>query len=192
MLDYFQNLIANCASKWRPVVGYEGLYEVSMDGGVRSVERRVPRRTTKNGMFIKPRILKQFVFNGRCVVPLTRGGKGVKRLVHRLVVEANGMPVKRGFEVDHINGIPNDNRLANLRVVTASQNTRNKLTDRGSCGHRGVSFHPKMRNPWVARIHVGKSSIRAGSFATREEAIAARLAAELKYWGDDAPAVVRK
>lgn len=193
MLDYFHNLIANCASKWRPVVGYEGLYEVSMDGEVRSIERVVPHPCMPNGQTIRSKVLKKIPFNKFYrVVSLCRSGSYKTHFIHRLVVEANIGPVPPGMDVDHISGQRDDNRLANLRIATRLQNARNKVGSRGACGYRGLSYRPKQVNKWSVRMTIDGSHIQIGSFPTREAAISARLAAELKYWGDDAPAVVRK
>lgn len=83
-------------------------------------------------------------------------------------------------EVDHINGDPADNRIANLRVVKGSQNSRNqKRRKDNKTGIPGVSWWPS-REKWQAKIGIGKSKSKSlGFFETKDEAIAARRAAEI-------------
>ncbi len=194
MLDYFQNLIANCASKWRPVVGYEGLYEVSSDGEVRSLLRRVAHGRHKDGQIIGQRTLK--IKPGKLgykIASLCRDGLPCKAYVHRLVVESHRGAIPDGLVIDHANGDKSDNRLVNLRVVKQSQNVKNKISTGNAHGHRGIILAKDGRHKkWHAAIQINGKKVLAGSFYTKEEAIAARISAELKYWGDDAPSVVRK
>lgn len=75
--------------------------------------------------------------------------------------------------VDHINGDRADNRLSNLRSVPRSENAKN-LASRG--GDTGVSLR---NNRWRARIADSGRLIQLGTFDTREEAVAARHAAEV-------------
>lgn len=75
--------------------------------------------------------------------------------------------------VDHVNGNRADNRLCNLRSVPRSENAKN-LTSRG--GDLGVSLR---NGRWRARITDSGKLVQLGTFDTREEAIAARRAAEV-------------
>jgi hypothetical protein len=84
--------------------------------------------------------------------------------------------------IDHINGIKADNRIANLRLVTPTQNQQNKA------GHglypKGVAWRDRIENPWLARIRVNGTRINLGSFAAIEEAAAAYREAAIKYHGE--------
>ena len=86
-------------------------------------------------------------------------------------------------QLDHINRNRSDNRIANLRDVSHKQNHQNagKRSDNTS-GHPGVSWH-KRDSKWQAQIKHSYKRIHLGYFKTMEEAIAARKAGELKYWG---------
>ena len=112
--------MANAAAEiineeWRPVVGYEGWYEVSSLGRVRRVK---PGRGTRPG-----RIRKAFpTRDGYLVLFLSRGSIQRPFSVHRLVVEAFIGPIPGNMEVNHLNGVRGDPRLANLEIVTTSQN----------------------------------------------------------------------
>lgn len=83
-------------------------------------------------------------------------------------------------EIDHINHVPDDNRILNLRCVTGEENSRNlpKRADNSS-GVTGVGWHKKALK-WRARISVG-TEIHLGLFDVFEDAVAARKEAEIKY-----------
>lgn len=85
------------------------------------------------------------------------------------------------LEVDHINHVRDDNRLLNLRFVTATGNRRNQ-TRRGdnASGVTGVHYHKGARK-YEARIKVDDVNIYLGSFVSLEEAAEVRKAAEIKY-----------
>lgn len=87
-----------------------------------------------------------------------------------------------GQEIDHINGNPSDNRLANLRLADRMQNNQNKRP-RIDCqsGVRGVARR-KDTNRWKAEIRVNKRLISLGCFDSLEAAACARRVAELKFF----------
>lgn len=81
-------------------------------------------------------------------------------------------------QVDHINGDPADNRIANLRSVDRSGNHRNRrLPKSNRSGVIGVRWNPKI-SKWCAAIRTGGRQQHLGSFADKSEAVAARAAAE--------------
>ena len=86
-------------------------------------------------------------------------------------------------QIDHINRNKTDNRITNLRDVSHKQNQQNtgKRSDNTS-GHTGVSWY-KPYSKWLAHIKHNQKQINLGYFTTIEEAVAARKAGELKYWG---------
>ena len=84
-------------------------------------------------------------------------------------------------EIDHINGVRDDNRLINLRNVSSQQNSRNvKQSKRNTSGTVGVYWH-KRDNLWEAKIKVNNNLINLGSYPTKQEAIAKRKMAEVIY-----------
>lgn len=84
-------------------------------------------------------------------------------------------------QIDHINGQKDDNRIHNLRVVSFSENQKNKPKSvRNKSGIIGVHFY-KPTGKWVASICVNRKRMQLGSFDTIEQAAAARKNAEAEY-----------
>lgn len=105
-----------------PVVGYEGLYEVSDTGVVRGVAKTVKgnhRKATRN---IPPRDKKQSLLLGYPAVTLFKG-EGPKMIkVHRLVAEAFIPNPCNYDQINHIDGDKTNNHVANLEWCTSSHN----------------------------------------------------------------------
>ena len=105
---------------FRPVRGYEGLYEASDYGCVRSLQFKCKKRIKYLKNAKHP--------TGYERIDLYRDGKYKKLFVHRLVYEAFVGEIPEGYEIDHINTIRDDNRLSNLRCVTRKENHANPIT----------------------------------------------------------------
>jgi hypothetical protein len=91
-------------------------------------------------------------------------------------------------QIDHINGVRTDNRLTNLRLATKGQNAINRgPTCRNSSGVPGVRWDRKYSR-WYARICANGVNKHLGTFATFDEAVAARKRAEAIHHGEFAPA----
>lgn len=106
--------------------------------------------------------------------------------VHRQKVFAHRVAWKLAYgdeptTIDHINGDPSDNRIANLRAASSVDNGRNMQRSKANnSGVTGVSWDQR-RARWYARIHVEYRGIFLGYFDTFDEAVAARKAAEVHY-----------
>jgi hypothetical protein len=84
-------------------------------------------------------------------------------------------------EIDHINGIRDDNRVNNLRDVTSSENGKNSaLRSDNYSGAIGVSWNSTTKK-WEPTIGVNGRSKYLGRFKCKSDAIAARKKAEIKY-----------
>lgn len=84
-------------------------------------------------------------------------------------------------DIDHINGIRDDNRLANLRSVTRQENMKNqKIRSTNTSGVVGV-YWKKLEGLWEARIFADGKLLFLGAFAKKADAISARKGAEKLY-----------
>ena len=115
---------SNTPEEWRPVVGYEGRYEVSDHGKVRTVGRTIIRSNGHPDTY-KTAVLSPADRNGYNAVQLKANGVGSTRYVHRLVLEAFVGPAD-GRVCCHGNGDRKDNRLPNLRWGTYRDNALDK------------------------------------------------------------------
>ena len=82
-------------------------------------------------------------------------------------------------EIDHINGVRDDNRIANLREATRSENNQNKVKTKGSSRFIGVSWD-KNRLKWIAKIKLNKRTYTLGRFDSEINAYDAYLRAKAK------------
>ena len=118
---------------WKPVVGYEGLYEVSNKGQIKSLPKGIGRIGV-NHRFNKERIRRQFISNGYYSVSLDGKEKPTCKGVHRLVMEAF-CPISKKREVNHKDGNRLNNNLENLEWVTSKENKKHAF-ETGLCDHR--------------------------------------------------------
>jgi len=109
---------------------------------------------------------------------LTLSGKDV--LLHRVVAKAFVPNPDNKPYVDHINGLETDNRPANLRWATQSENQHNKRT---KAAYKGVSWNTRYCK-WYAQIKIGETSINLGYYDDPEEAYHIYCAAAVLYHGD--------
>ena len=107
---------------WKPVVGYEGQYDVSSLGRVRS-------HVAKKPLLVLSQYRRK---DGYLQVQLKVNQKPQNRLVHTLVDEAFNGPRVSGLEVNHVDGDKRNNDIGNLQRVTHQENVRHAW-DSGLC-----------------------------------------------------------
>lgn len=112
--------------EWRDIAGYEGRYQVSNTGLVKSCEHWHP--TTIKGTPVmrhrKEQLLKQWKRSSYLIVDLWRDGERDVRSVHVLVYEAFIGPIKKGHNIHHIDHNKFNNCVENLVQMTIRQHVR--------------------------------------------------------------------
>lgn len=113
---------------WKDVEEYEGLYQVSNMGRVKSCKRVIMRNNGKpqtiNEKYLKPSYDKC----GYMVVNLWKNNKFKQKKLHQIIAQAFIPNPENKPYIDHINCNTSDNRLENLRWVTHKENMNNPLT----------------------------------------------------------------
>lgn len=125
--------------RWRPVVGYEGLYEVSDQGQVRSLAWGPGRHTGWSLGWTDPRGYRR--------VKLHWNGSRHHAFVHVLVLEAFVGPRPPGYHADHGNTVKHDNRVVNLEWVPPAVNAARAEAAGLIPHHRGVRHHAAVLAP---------------------------------------------
>lgn len=115
---------------WKDIEGYEGLYQVSNIGRIKSMDRIV--NNNGGAEYRKGRVLKLDTYRGGYKqIHLSKDGKVTTLKVHRLVAKAFPEICGEWFEgceIDHIDGVKDNNKATKLKVCTKSENMRNPLT----------------------------------------------------------------
>ena len=114
---------------WKDIPGHEGIYQISDFGRIRGLERTV-KHPTGSSKKIKGQIIKKKkIWSGYEHVCLCKNGIKKYYSVHRLVLKTF-IPIEEQniLQVNHINGIKNDNCLKNLEWCTSSQNVKHSFS----------------------------------------------------------------
>lgn len=147
---------------WKSIPNYEGLYEVSNLGRVKSLNYN------KKGI---EKILSFCIGNnGYYMVALCSNKKCKSRTIHSLVAEAflNHKPCGHKLVIDHINNNKLDNRIENLQIVTIRYNTR-KVQGNDTSKYKGVCW-AKDRSKWKSCIRINYKLKNIGYFDNEYEA----------------------
>ncbi len=112
------------SERWLPVVGFEGFYEVSNLGRVRSIDRII-QYSNGHVRSARGRDLHAYKMGEKDHLFVTLRGR--KKAVHRLVLSAFVGPCPDGMECCHDDGDPTNNAVSNLYWGTRSQNMRDRF-----------------------------------------------------------------
>ena len=105
---------------WKDVIGYEGLYQVSNLGRIKSLKRAIKQKNYTR--IIKQKILKPLKIHGYSHVHLSVLGKAKVIKIHKLVTSAFLGKIGTGLEINHIDGHKDNNEISNLEYCTKSEN----------------------------------------------------------------------
>lgn len=127
---------------WRTIPEYEGFYEASSLGRIRSVDRSF-ENAAGNRVFYRGRVraLRKTKF-GYFVVNVSIVGKCRTRRVHQLVASAFLGEQPAGKVVCHNNGVATDNQVSNLRYADQSENLMDK-SKHGTCHNSRKTHCPR-------------------------------------------------
>jgi hypothetical protein len=146
--------------EFRNIKGYEGLYQISNLGKVKSLKRKL-----SDGRKLKEKILKPQTNNcGYLRVNLYKYRKMKSFLIHQLMAMAflNHIPNGHKSVVDHIDNDKNNNRLENLQIITSRHNL-SKDKKGGSSEYTGVSWS-KATSKWRSQLTVQGKVLHLGYF----------------------------
>ena len=158
---------------FKDVIGYEGLYQVSNLGNVKSLER-IAIRPKSGNYIVKEKILKPGKDgNGYYLVILSKDCKRKTIKIHVLVAMAFLGHVPDGttkIVPDHKNDIITDNRASNLELITHRQNIQKAyLSRKTSSKYTGVSWS-KQNKKWRAQIKINDKVKNLGYFTDEYQA----------------------
>jgi len=138
---------------WKDIPNYEGLYQVSNIGNVKSFIR-----------YPEGKILKQNLSSGYLMVNIYLDRKCKTRRIHQLVAESflNHKPCGYKLVVNHINFNKLDNRLENLEVITSRENSSHRIKTSAS-KYTGVVWN-KPRQKWYSYIRINGNRKYLGNF----------------------------
>ncbi len=174
---------------WKPVVGYEGIYEVSSEGRVWSLNRYVDD-VMRGKAFIKCRYMKRSVNrSGYLEVRLSKLSKTESPTVHKIVMLSFVGVRPHDLVVNHIDGDRANNRLDNLEYVTHRENSikgRGCLYKKDKTSSFVGVYWDKSRQKWHAQKRFGSKAFNLGVFDREEDAGNAYLKATLDSCLEDA------
>ena len=152
---------------YKDIPGYEGQYQVSVRGNVRSLDRIDARGYNRKG---KPMRYSLTAKGGYRQVSLCKGGKIKCYTVHKLVALTFIGPRPEGMDIDHWDKDPSNNKLCNLNYMTHADNIYRSKKNMSS-QHRGVSWH-KASKQWMVTIYTDGKEVYLGYFTDELEAAA--------------------
>jgi len=148
---------------WKDIPNYEGYYQVSNLGRVKSLKRFIKAKNNSLKL-THDRIIRPGISRGYSKVILCIDKKRKSFTVHQLVVITflNHKPLGMKKVVNHINFKKSDNRVENLEIITQRENANRKHLNSTS-KYVGVYFS-KEKNRWKSQIVINKKTISLGSF----------------------------
>lgn len=165
---------------WKPIIGFEGVYEVSNFGIVRSLKRTIKSVSArgllynyiKKGIIMKLSLHKQYLYCSLFIVQ----SKQFRLSVHKAVAQAFIPNPENKSCVNHIDGNKLNNTVENLEWVTIRENTCHSHSKTNK--YVGVTLHKKT-GKWQSRIWHNDKAVHIGLYTSQEEAYSARVKYEI-------------
>ena len=138
---------------WKDIEGYEGLYQVSSEGRIKSLARYIKNNLC--GELYKEEKIKKITYNPKLkygVIGLSYNGNNKQEYIHRIVAKTfipnpNNLP-----EVNHKNGLKHDNRVENLEWNTHNENIQHSINVLGNRQDGEYNNASKLTNNDVLKI----------------------------------------
>lgn len=172
---------------WKPIPGYEGLYEVSSWGKIKTV-LRYRKCSFGSTAIVQEKILHCYIQKRYFSCVLTKDGKSknirVHRIVYKVFVDKSNRNISELEDINHKDLDKYNNYYKNLEEVSKRENqTHRYLQQNKSSVFPGVSFRSdeKRIKRWQASVAVNKKNIYIGTFLTEIEAYQAYLDALQEY-----------
>ena len=145
---------------WKDITGFEGLYQVSSLGRVKSFK------------WGKERILNYGANScGYLMICLHKDKKNFIKYIHRIVWDAFGSSPRNGriLQIDHIDNNKLNNRIENLQLLSSRENNSKKIYENKSSKYKGVTWF-KRDLKWRAQIKINGKLKHLGYFTSEKKA----------------------
>jgi len=166
------SVMENQTEIWKDVKGYEGLYQVSSFGNVKSLERAIKNSFGNNYRTVKEKLLKPGIdgFGNYYYVGLSKNRVVKNNNIHQLVAIAfhNHKPCGCKLVVNHIDFNKLNNHYKNLEIITTRENS-NKKHLKSSSEYIGI-YWDKTNKKWTAQIQINGKRKHLGRFVNEIDA----------------------
>jgi hypothetical protein len=173
--------------QWKDINGYEGLYQVSSEGRVKSLKRIVVTRDKVKRTLCEKVLKLGLCGGGYLIAGLSKNNKRRTLRVHRLVMESFRPTEDSSLQVNHIDGNKLNNMVENLEWCTASENIKHSYKNgMSSCFYGEKSNLSKLTNKDVNRIRMaGRCGMQTKEIAKIFNTVPANINHILsgKNWG---------
>lgn len=159
---------------WEDIPNYEGMYQVSNLGRVKSLDRRVKHSRSKDKFFIKKGFVLKAYRNKKYYVTVILSKNGTQKsfnmhsLVAKVFIDSNY--IEKGLVVDHIDNNKLNNNILNLRLVTQRDNTSRRQKKKPAKSKYVGAHYNKRDDKWRSAIYIKGKIYHLGTFETEEDA----------------------
>jgi len=151
---------------WKPIKDYEGFYEISNFGNVKSLAR-ITNHYCGGEKILKTKSKSSAGYN---LASLYKNGGGKTFSIHQLVWDHFGDTLREGLQIDHIDNDKTNNYIANLQLLSQRENVSKKCKEKPkSSVHTGVTWHKK-NNKWGTYFSIKEKRYHLGYYVDENEA----------------------